>query len=163
VGDLTIDFVEGQHYVPAWGCVIRDADGTTIAISGDTGPSDRFVEAARGADLFVAEATLTSAEFDDPRRGHLTPEEALDMAERAGAARVVLVHFRAELRERIEGACALRPGAVAGRPGLRIDVPPRAGGPVSLDGASTDGASPGGTDGSGMDAAPAALAKARFG
>ncbi len=122
VGDLTITFVEGQHYVPAWGCVIRDAAGATIAISGDTGPSDRFVEAARGADLFVAEATLVSSEFDDPRRGHLTPEEALDMADRAGAAQVVLVHFRAELRPRIDGACAARPGAVAGHPGLRIEV-----------------------------------------
>jgi len=122
VGDLTISFVEGQHYVPAWGCLITDPDGTVIAISGDTGPSDTFVEAARGADLFVAEATLANAEFDDPRRGHLTPEEALDMADRAGAAQVVLVHFRAELRDRIDGACAKRPGAVGGRPGLRIEV-----------------------------------------
>jgi ribonuclease BN (tRNA processing enzyme) len=122
VGDLTISFVEGQHYVPAWGCVITDPDGTVIAISGDTGPSDVFVEAAHGADLFVAEATLSNAEFDDPRRGHLTPEEALDMADRSGAAQVVLVHFRAELRDRIEGACAGRPGAVAGRPGLQIEV-----------------------------------------
>jgi ribonuclease BN (tRNA processing enzyme) len=80
------------------------------------------VAAARGADVVVAEATLTSAEFDDPRRGHLTPEEALDMADRAGAGKVVLVHFRAELRPRIDGACAKRPGAVAGYPGLRIEV-----------------------------------------
>jgi ribonuclease BN (tRNA processing enzyme) len=155
VGELTIEFVEGQHYVPAWGCIIRDSDGTTIAISGDTGPSDRFVEAARGADLFVAEATLTSAEFDDPRRGHLTPEEALDMADRAGAAQVVLVHFRAELRERIDGACAVRPGAVAGRPGLRIEVPPRSDGQAEpSQGTPSDGASLDGTDGVGLDAAP---------
>ena len=85
VGDLTISFVAGQHYVPAWGCIIQDEAGTRIAISGDTGPNDSFVEAARGADLLVAEATLKSGEFDDPRRGHLTPEEALDMADRAGA------------------------------------------------------------------------------
>lgn len=125
VGGLTIEFIPGHHYVPAWGCQITDGTGARIAISGDTGPNDEFVNAARGADLVVAEATLMSAEFDDPRRGHLTPEEALDMADRAGAAKVVLVHFRAELRPRIDGACAARPGAVAGYPGLRIDVEAR--------------------------------------
>ena len=122
VGDLTLEFIPGQHYVPAWGCQVTDSTGARIAISGDTGPNEAFVAAARGADVVVAEATLTSAEFDDPRRGHLTPEEALDMADRAGAGKVVLVHFRAELRPRIDGACAARPGAVAGYPGLRIEI-----------------------------------------
>jgi ribonuclease BN (tRNA processing enzyme) len=122
VGDLTLAFIPGQHYVPAWGCVATAADGARIAISGDTGPSETFVEAARGADVVVAEATLIDAAFDDPRRGHLTPEEAIDMADRAGVTRVVLVHFRAELQERIDRLCAGRPGAIAGRPGLRLDV-----------------------------------------
>jgi ribonuclease BN (tRNA processing enzyme) len=125
VGDLTITFVPGRHYVPAWGCVITGEDGARIAISGDTGPNDAFVAAARGADVAVLEATLKSAEFDDPQRGHLTPEEALDMADRADAGLVILVHFRAELRDRIEAACAKRPGASAGRPGLQLDVLPR--------------------------------------
>jgi len=124
VGDLTLSFVAGGHYVPAWGCIVTAADGARIAISGDTGPNDGFVAAARGADLVVAEATLKSAEFDDPRRGHLTPEEALDMAVRAEAGQIVLAHYRAELRDRIDGACAAQPGAVAGHPGLRIDVQP---------------------------------------
>jgi len=122
VGDLTLSFVIGQHYVPAWGCIVTGPDGARIAISGDTGPSDAFVEAARGADVVVAEATLADSRFDDPRRGHLTAEEAIDMADRAGVDRVVLVHFRAELQERIERACAGRPGAIAGRPGLAIEV-----------------------------------------
>ncbi|HET9614904.1 MAG TPA: MBL fold metallo-hydrolase [Candidatus Limnocylindrales bacterium] len=122
VGDLTISFVAGQHYVPAWGCIVTDADGARIAISGDTGPNDHFVAAARGADLVVAEATLKSSQYDDPRRGHLTPEEALDMAARAEAGQAVLVHFRAELRERIERACAAQPGAMPGRPGLVVEV-----------------------------------------
>ena len=86
VGDLTITFVQGRHYVPAWGCVITDEAGARIAISGDTGPNEAFVTAARGADVVVAEATLTSAEFDDPRRGHLTPEEALDRPGRSSSS-----------------------------------------------------------------------------
>jgi ribonuclease BN (tRNA processing enzyme) len=122
VGDLTIAFVPGQHYVPAWGFVISDTTGARIAISGDTGPNAWFGAAAHGADLAIVEATLKDAAFDDPRRGHMTPEEALAMADQAAAERVVLVHFRAELRDRIERACAARPGATAGYPGLRIDV-----------------------------------------
>jgi ribonuclease BN (tRNA processing enzyme) len=122
VGDLTLGFVPGQHYVPAWGCLVTGPDGARIAISGDTGPSDTFVEAARGADVVVVEATLSDSKLDDPRRGHLTAEEAIEMADQAGAPRVVLVHFRAELQKRIDRACAARPGAIAGRPGLSIEV-----------------------------------------
>ena len=122
IGDLTLGFIPGQHYVPAWGCMVTGPDGSRIAISGDTGPSDSFVEAARGADLVVAEATLADSATDDPRRGHLTAEEAIEMADRAGVTQVVLVHFRAELQERIDRLCAGRPGAMAGRPGLSIEV-----------------------------------------
>jgi len=142
VGDLTVAFVPGQHYVPAWGCSITDPDGRRVMISGDTGPSDLIVEAARGADVFVVEATLTSAKHDDPRRGHLTPEEALDMAARAGVPKTVLVHFRAELRERVEAACGRRIGAVGGRPGLVIEVgrPAHAGSTASPPSGAADGA-----------------------
>ena len=149
IGDLTLTFIPGQHYVPAWGCIVTGPGGERIAISGDTGPSDGFVEAARGADLVVVEATLADSAFDDPRRGHLTAEEALDMADRAGAPRVVLVHFRAELQERIDRACVARPGAMAGRPGLMIDVETAAGSEGGPGAASTDGVD--GT-GAGLDA-----------
>jgi ribonuclease BN (tRNA processing enzyme) len=122
IGDLRISFVPGQHYVPAWGCTITDPDEQRIVISGDTGPNEGLVEAARGADLIVLEATLSDPDLDDPRRGHLTPEEAVDIADRAGVPQAVLVHFRANLQERVEHACARRPGAQAGRPGLVVDL-----------------------------------------
>ena len=140
IGDLTVSFVPGQHYVPAWGCIVSGQDGARIAISGDTGPNDAFVEKAKGADVVVAEATLIDGRFDDPRRGHLTPEEAMDMADRAGAGRVVLVHFRAELQERIDRICAARPGAMAGRPGLAIEV--EAATPATRDGRDGHGSGP---------------------
>jgi ribonuclease BN (tRNA processing enzyme) len=145
IGDLTISFTPGQHYVPAWGCTLVDPDGRRVMISGDTGPNDGIVQAARGADVFVVEATLTSGKNDDPRRGHLTPEEAIDMAARAGATRTVLVHYRAELQHRVDSACSRLPGAIGGHPGLAIEVGDRVSRPA-LDGsrgnnesAATDG------------------------
>ena len=44
------------------------------------------------------------------------------MASHAGVPRTVLVHFRAELRDRVDAACARRPGAIAGRPGLVVEL-----------------------------------------
>ncbi|MBA2719973.1 MAG: MBL fold metallo-hydrolase [Chloroflexi bacterium] len=163
VGDLTLGFVEGQHYVPAWGCIVTGPDGARIAISGDTGPSDGFVAAARGSDLVVAEATLADSRFDDPRRGHLTAEEAIEMADKAGVPRVVLVHFRAELQERIDRACVARPGAIAGRPGLQVEVvadarrsaapKPVDGGPVHRIGETLDASGGGQREGIAMNGA----------
>ncbi|HEX3428303.1 MAG TPA: MBL fold metallo-hydrolase, partial [Candidatus Limnocylindrales bacterium] len=146
VGDLTISFIPGQHYVPAWGCSVADSDGHRIVISGDTGPNDTLVAAARGADVIVLEATLTDADHDDPRRGHLTPEEAIDMATRADVPQTVLVHYRANLLERVEAACARRPGAQPGHPGLIVNLPDRRR-DARRDGAATDGATDDGRDG----------------
>ena len=77
IGDLELAFLPGNHYVPAWGCRLRDAAGHVIVVSGDTGPNETLVESARGADLLVVEATLLAAGEDDPKRGHLTVDEAV--------------------------------------------------------------------------------------
>ena len=126
IGDLSIRFIAGRHYVAAWGCSIIDAAGRRIVISGDTGPNEPLVEAARGADLLVVEATLLAAEEDDPIRGHLTVDEALDMGERAGVGQTVLVHYRGRDREAIEAACRERAASVVGRPGMTLELDPAA-------------------------------------
>jgi ribonuclease BN (tRNA processing enzyme) len=156
IGDLTIDFLPGLHYVPAWGCAIRDRADRLVVVSGDTGPNDALVEASRGADVFIVEATLLTATEDDPNRGHLTFDEALDMGARAGAGQIVLVHHRPQNREAILAACAARPNAVVGMPGLAIDLaastaetPPAAhGGNRSghANGVGADGVGPDGVD-----------------
>jgi ribonuclease BN (tRNA processing enzyme) len=131
VGDMSISFIPGEHYVPAWGCSIRDADGRRVVISGDTGPNDVLTSAARGADLLIAEATLASPDDDDPQRGHLTAEEALGIAARAAVPRTVLVHYPAVLRDRIDAACARVAGAIAGQTGMVIEIGPADGGALS--------------------------------
>ncbi len=79
--------------MPAWGVVIDAPDGSRLAYTGDTGPSDAVVEAVRGADLLLVEAALRSSRDDDEERGHLTPEEAIELATRSGARSALLVHY----------------------------------------------------------------------
>ena len=58
IGPLTVRFIRGRHYVPAWGVVVDAPDGSRLAYTGDTGPSDAVVDAVRGADLLLVEAAL---------------------------------------------------------------------------------------------------------
>ncbi len=140
IGDLTIEFLPGRHYIPSWGFAIRDQSGRLVVISGDTGPNEALVEAARGADLLIIEATLLDAAEDDPVRGHLTIDEALDMGERAGAGRTVLVHHRPENRAAIAAACLVGERGVAGMPGMAFDLDPSAATPrQGPTGTQTDG------------------------
>jgi ribonuclease BN (tRNA processing enzyme) len=84
------------HYeMLAFGFRVSD-NGTTLAYSGDSGPSDALPELAAGADLFVCEATLLAPNPEGGKRGHLAAEEA-DAAFRASRAkRLLLTHRPAE-------------------------------------------------------------------
>jgi ribonuclease BN (tRNA processing enzyme) len=72
-------------------------NGTTIGYSGDSGPSDRLADLARGADLFVCEATLRHGTDDGQPRGHLSIDEAVEAAEAGGSPRMLITHRPAEL------------------------------------------------------------------
>jgi len=61
-----------------------------LAYSGDSGPSERLVELARDADLFVCEATLLHEEPNP--RGHLSLEEAQEAFAASGARRLLVTH-----------------------------------------------------------------------
>jgi ribonuclease BN (tRNA processing enzyme) len=106
IGDLRLRFVRGRHYVPAWGVVIDAPDGSRLAYTGDTGPSASVENGVRGADLLLVESALWSASHDDEERGHLTPEEAIELAQRAEARSAVLVHYAPARRDAIQELCA---------------------------------------------------------
>jgi ribonuclease BN (tRNA processing enzyme) len=76
----------------------------TLAYSADSAPCPALTELARGADLFLCEATL--AQPEQGARGHLTAEEAIEIFEQAGASRLVVVHRPHELPlpDGVEGA-----------------------------------------------------------
>jgi ribonuclease BN (tRNA processing enzyme) len=135
VGDLRLRFVRGRHYVPAWGVVIDAPDGTRLAYTGDTGPSASVEEGVRGADLLLVESALGLAAHDDPERGHLTPEEAIDLARRAEARSAILVHYGPARKPEMDAMCAAAgPWVRTAVDGLTITVRP------SEDGARPTGA-----------------------
>jgi ribonuclease BN (tRNA processing enzyme) len=180
VGQLRLRFVRGRHYVPAWGVVVEAPDGTRLAYTGDTGPSTAVEDAVRGADLLLVESALGLAAHDDLERGHLTPEEAIQLARNAEARSAILVHYGPARRDEMDAMCAAAgPWVRTAVDGLTVTIKPArkqavAGastglaGMASLDGHAgkdgTDGTDGkdgvGGTDGTGHPADPHVAAEA---
>jgi ribonuclease BN (tRNA processing enzyme) len=124
LGGLTITPHATQHYVPAFAMDVRDHEGTRLVYCGDSGPTNRLVEIAAGADLLVEEATLASPADDEPRRGHSTADESIAIAQRAGVARLLLTHFASARRPDLLATAAHTTGlrVEVAQPGLRLDV-----------------------------------------
>jgi ribonuclease Z len=102
--------------------------GRIVVITGDTRPCGATIDAARGADLLVHEATFGAEEAERAvETGHSTAREAAQVAYAAGAQRLVLTHFSARYsRDASELAAEARsvfPNTIAGKDGLEIDVP----------------------------------------
>jgi len=67
--------------------------GRTVVYTGDTRPTDRTVEVADGADLLIHDSTFAGDNESRARRtAHSTAAGAASVANRAGAARLALVH-----------------------------------------------------------------------
>jgi ribonuclease BN (tRNA processing enzyme) len=125
IGPLTIHLVRGRHYVPAWGVIVEAPDGARIGYTGDTGPSEAVAAAMDGVDLLLVEAALQTSTVDDEERGHLTGEEALDLARAAHARSTLLVHYGPGRRADLETLCAA--SGLTARPavdGLVVTVRP---------------------------------------
>jgi ribonuclease BN (tRNA processing enzyme) len=85
------------HYtVKTYGFRVSN-ETTTIAYSGDSGPSERLSELADGVDLFLCEATLADGASDGLPRGHLSGDEAVAAFTDSGAKRLLLTHRPQEL------------------------------------------------------------------
>ncbi len=68
-----------------------EAEGKTLAYSGDTDYSDALIGLARDADALIIECALPDGE--SKRSGHLTPGEVIEIANRSGARRIIVTHL----------------------------------------------------------------------
>jgi ribonuclease BN (tRNA processing enzyme) len=80
------------HWMPNAGLRLAAA-GTTLAYTGDTGPSPYLLDLARGCDLFLAEATYPDQLRGDAARYLSTARQAGRTAADAAAGRLVLTHL----------------------------------------------------------------------
>jgi len=91
INDLRLTFRKTRHYIDTY-AVRAERGNASIVYSADTAPCDAVVEHAKDCSLFLCEATLGLGN-EDGQRGHLSAEEAGQMAARAGVKRLILTHY----------------------------------------------------------------------
>ena len=118
---------DGRTFTPA-DLVGAPRRGRRLVYSGDTRPHLPVIEASRGADLLVHEATFAGDELERAREtGHSTAAEAARVALEAGVRRLALTHissrYNRDASELLAEARAVFPDTVIARDGLTLDVP----------------------------------------
>jgi ribonuclease BN (tRNA processing enzyme) len=99
LGELTVTGFPVNHPSGAPAFALRlMIDGSVVAYSGDTDWTDSLVDAARRADLFIAEAYT----FEKPIRYHLDLKTLLSHRDELGAKRLVLTHLGEDMIGRLD-------------------------------------------------------------
>jgi ribonuclease Z len=101
--------------------------GRTLVYSGDTRPTTSLMDAARGADLLIHEATFSHEEGARAvETGHSTAREAATIARDAGVRQLVMTHISARYNrdapELLAEARAIFPETVVARDGMTVEV-----------------------------------------
>ena len=91
VGPFEVTVARMVHPVETWAMRIEHR-GRSLVYSADTGPCDRLVELAGGADLLLCEASYQEGQTN-PADLHLTGRQAGEHASRAAVGRLVLTHI----------------------------------------------------------------------
>jgi ribonuclease BN (tRNA processing enzyme) len=91
INDVRLTFRPTRHYIDTYS-IRAECGNASVVYSGDTAPCDELVKHAEGCSLFLCESTLGLG-MEEGLRGHLSAEEAGEMAQRAGAHRLVLTHY----------------------------------------------------------------------
>ena len=97
IGPFAVETARTAHPVECH-AIRLTAGGRSLVYTGDTGPSERVVELARGADVLLAEAAHPPGP-DLPVGLHLTAREAGEHAAAAGVGRLLLTHIPAWVDE----------------------------------------------------------------
>ncbi|MBJ7330801.1 MAG: MBL fold metallo-hydrolase [Solirubrobacteraceae bacterium] len=98
-GTMNVRFHPVPHYLPTNAVDVTSSNGGgRFTFGADHRPSAELADFARGTDLLMLEATLPRPERNGVR-GHLTPGEAGEHGQIAGAGRLVLTHISDEMDE----------------------------------------------------------------
>jgi ribonuclease Z len=123
----TVTLDDGRTVSPA-DLVGAPRRGRTVVYSGDTRPNLPLLEAARGADLLIHEATFGGEEAERAiETRHSTASEAARVALEAGVRRLVLTHisprYTRDAPELLAEARAVFPETTIARDGMIVEVP----------------------------------------
>lgn len=100
--------------------------GRKLVYGGDCLPDTNILDAAKGADLLVHEATFDSSRKDEAaERMHSTAADAAAVAKKAGVKRLILTHISpryADVKELLEQARAVFKDTEIAYDGMKVDV-----------------------------------------
>lgn len=82
------------HCKNAYGVTITAETGWKLTYSGDTMPCDALIEAGKGSDILIHEATMEDDLAEEAIvKTHSTTSQAIEVGERMGAKFTLLTHF----------------------------------------------------------------------
>ncbi len=100
--------------------------GLKIVYTGDCLPSRSTVEAAKGADVLIHDATFAKEfEKEAQERNHSTAEQAAEVAKQAGTKRLILTHISGRYKdtaELLKEAQAIFPNTSVAEDGMSIEL-----------------------------------------
>ena len=123
----TIELADGRT-LKADGFVGPPRPGRVVVFTGDTRPSASVIDAAKGADLLIHEATFGEEEKDRAKdTGHSTAKEAAQVALAAGVKKLMMCHVSARYSmsadELVKEAREVFPNSSVAKDGMEVDVP----------------------------------------
>jgi len=92
VGEMRVSFVPATHPVPAVSVKV-ECDGATLVYTGDTNLNPFIELFADGADMLLADAGLSSAQWSESAP-HLSARHCGEIAKNARAGTLLLTHLR---------------------------------------------------------------------
>jgi ribonuclease Z len=100
--------------------------GRKLVYGGDCRPDDNMIEAAKGADLLIHEATFDASRKEEAaERLHSTSEDAAAVAKKAGVKKLILTHISpryADVKELLAQAKAVFEDTEVACDGMKADV-----------------------------------------
>jgi ribonuclease BN (tRNA processing enzyme) len=122
LGPFEVTLARTAHPIECY-AIRLTAGGRSLVYTGDTGPSERVIELARGADVLLAEAAHPPG-GDLPKGLHLTGREAGEHAAAAGVGRLLLTHIPSWVDEigQLFAASAVYSETELVRPGATYEI-----------------------------------------